>query len=115
MTTEERLVHLERQEGRLLTLLERMDERIEQNKERIEQNERHLAALHRLWVRLAQKHGWLEDEDLWARHGDEEIARRGMVKPTPRPMPQSAQELAQAILWDADRKLKEKLGKRTKP
>ncbi len=38
-----------------------------------------------------------------------------MVKPTPRPMPQSAQELAQAILRDADRKLKEKLGKRTKP
>ena len=85
MTTEQRLAHLERQEGRLLTLLERMDERIEQNKvrieqnkvrieqnkerteehkERIEQNERHLAALQRLWVRLAQKHGWLEDEDL---------------------------------------------------
>ena len=56
MTTEARLAHLERQEGRILELLER-------NQERMAQNERQIAAVQNLWVRLCKRHGWLEDED----------------------------------------------------
>lgn len=51
--------------------IEQNKEQIEQNKERIEQNEamlleirRETAMTKRLWTRLAQRYGWLEDEDL---------------------------------------------------
>jgi hypothetical protein len=38
-------------------LLERMDERLEEQR-------RYSATVHQLWVRLCEKYGWLEDEDL---------------------------------------------------
>ena len=85
MTTERRLDALETivaNHEKHLTVLTEIAERqqasIEQNMERIEQNEemlkrheemlleirREAAMTKRLWTRLAQRYGWLEDEDL---------------------------------------------------
>ena len=84
MTTEERLGDVEhsiRDYGGLINLLtavgerqqvllERIEQRIEQSEQRIEQGRQQLeevrqdaAMTRRLWVHLARKNGWLEDED----------------------------------------------------
>ena len=78
MTTDERLAHLDRQEGRMLVLLERSEGRLgnleslsEQlveiqgrQQHQLEELKRDGQKTQRLWVRLCKKHGWLEDEDL---------------------------------------------------
>jgi hypothetical protein len=43
---------------RLLTTL------LENHHERLEELRRQTAGMQRLWVRLAQRYGWLEDDDL---------------------------------------------------
>ena len=53
-----RLVH--RQDGRL----ERQDEQIRQQKELLDEVREDTKMTRRLWVRLAAKHGWLDDDDL---------------------------------------------------
>ena len=39
------------------------DERMRANEESIAETKRHVSQVQRLWVRLAKKHGWLDDED----------------------------------------------------
>ncbi len=54
---EGRLVATEALTSQVVALQKRQDESIAETK-------RHINAVQRLWVRLAKKHGWLEDEDL---------------------------------------------------
>ena len=78
MTTEERLDRLEDTDRILselmvevIRLVHRQDERLERQDEQIRQQQELLAEVRedtkmtrRLWVRLATKHGWLDDDDL---------------------------------------------------
>ena len=71
MTIERRVIQLEQREGFILTLLERQQtliERVEETQrhqqEQIEEQRRDSQKIHRLWVNLSRKYGWLEDEDL---------------------------------------------------
>ena len=78
MTTEERLTRLEETDKKLSELivevvrlvhrqderLERQDEQIRQQKELLDEVREDTKMTRRLWVRLATKHGWLDEEDL---------------------------------------------------
>ena len=46
------------------TLSERIDKKIDQMDERLEETRRDTAMTRRLWVNLAKKNGWLDDDDL---------------------------------------------------
>ncbi len=52
----EKLVEMDRQ---LMVAIARTDEKLEEIRKDTRQTQR-------LWVKLAQKHGWLDDEDLMA-------------------------------------------------
>ena len=64
MTTEERLPGLERREGLLLALTEQIVQILQGHEEQMAELRRDGQQLQRLWVHLAKKHGWLDDEDL---------------------------------------------------
>ena len=56
MTTEERLTALEETDARIVTLLERVVELIEETRRESQQTRR-------IWVAFARHHGWPEDLD----------------------------------------------------
>ena len=71
MTLEERIVELEttsRTHNAMLNLLisigERQQETLERQQELLEEMRRDTQQTQRLWVRLAQRHGWLDEDDL---------------------------------------------------
>ena len=71
MTTERRLDALEiivanheKHLAVLTEIAERQQVRIEQNEAMLLEIRREAAMTKRLWTRLAQRYGWLEDEDL---------------------------------------------------
>jgi hypothetical protein len=46
------------------TLLEELKQQSTRQIEGLEEQRRYSATVHQLWVRLCEKYGWLEDEDL---------------------------------------------------
>ena len=52
---------LDRQQG----LLDRQQSTLERQEEILQEIRRDARQTQRLWVRLAQRHGWLEDDDLF--------------------------------------------------
>ena len=71
MTTEQRLNHLEntsdahnRMIGLLIDIGARQQETLDDIKDLLKEVQRDSHQTQRLWVRLAQRHGWLEDDDL---------------------------------------------------
>ena len=77
MTTEERLDRLEETDRKLtelaadvVAILRHQQEQLDHHQERIDHQQEQLEEIHRdarmtqrLWVRLATKYGWLDDED----------------------------------------------------
>lgn len=70
MTEDERLTHLESQVRNhdvaidlLINIADRQQTLLEEIREDVKETKRHAAATQRLWVHLARKHGWLEEED----------------------------------------------------
>ena len=48
----------------LISIAERQQESLERQESLLQEVRRDSQQTQRLWVRLAQKHGWLDDEDL---------------------------------------------------
>ena len=70
MTTEERLGRVERtgeyheaRIGLLESIAERQQALLEEIRADVKETKRHADMTQRLWVHLARKYGWLEDED----------------------------------------------------
>ena len=70
MTTEERLTHLESQVRNhdvaidlLISIGERQQALLERMDSHLEETRQDAAMTRRLWVHLAKKNGWMEDED----------------------------------------------------
>ena len=69
-TADEHKGMLERQQGlaeRQQAMLERQDVMVERQQALLEEVRRDSAQTQRLWVRLAERHGWLEDDDLFGK------------------------------------------------
>ena len=64
MTTAERIDHLEDMMKRLLALEERSMEIHADTRAQLAEQREDSKKLQRLWVNLAKKHGWLDDEDV---------------------------------------------------
>ncbi len=62
-TVEERLMKVEEGFIKVVDLLEKHSELIKRNSELLAEVRRDAQKTQRLWVRLAQRHGWIEDED----------------------------------------------------
>ena len=76
MTDDERLTHVESQVRNhdvavdlLVSIAARQQTLLEEIREDVKETRHHAAMTQRLWVHLARKHGWLEDED-WPPPGD---------------------------------------------
>ena len=70
MTTEERLAAVEHSiqhhdvsVNLLIGIAERQQTLLEEIREDVKETKRHANTTQRLWVHLARKNGWLEDED----------------------------------------------------
>jgi hypothetical protein len=64
MTTEERLDRLEEVSEKLTELMATVVTAIQHQQELLDEVRQDTKMTRRLWVRLAAKHGWLDEEDL---------------------------------------------------
>ena len=64
MTTTERIEHIEQMMGRLMALEERSMEIHADTRAQLAEQREDSKKLQRLWVNLAKKHGWIDDEDI---------------------------------------------------
>ena len=64
MTTEERLERLEETDRKLTELMENVVIIIQHQQELLDEVRQDAKMTRRLWVRLAAKYGWLDDDDL---------------------------------------------------
>jgi hypothetical protein len=84
MTTEQRLSNVEQSivlltelcrglretDDKIIGLLETQQQQIKEHRAEVAEYRRDARQYQRLWVHLARKHGWVEDED-WPPPGDE--------------------------------------------